>query len=240
MKKYTYWIISVLVIGTVVYLISRPELEPQNLPKINYTQVETPAVFGELIAVNLKTEVKNSPVLLLGVTPDQVEDLEVWQAFLNANNEPGSKYDVVVVESKLPFIDLIASNLQLELKVEMDRFSEGIKAALSKNLRVAVILPNIYTSRLLERNPADILKNEKGIQFTSFSISKYPITIEQEASFLPACSVDSEDRDGTGSLGCMVRTKARSTYKIKLESGKYSGLMDQIDKNDYLILFNRN
>lgn len=240
MKKYTYWIVATLIMGSLIYLISRPELEPQNLPKIKFTQVENPAVFGEAIFKQLHAEVSQSPILFLGVTPEHLEDLEVWKAFLNANTEQGMRYDMVIVESQLPHVDMIPATMKIELKTEMDRFAEGVKAARERNLRVAVIMPTIYASQLLSRNPADVLKNEKALQFTSFSIVKFPASLDKEATFQPACSVDKEDREGTGPLGCLVRTKARKTYREKLEPGNFSGLMDQVDKDDYMVLFNRN
>ena len=240
MKKYTYWIVATLIMGSLIYLISRPELEPQNLPKIKFTQVENPAIFGELILKQLQTEVRLSPVLLLGVTPEYPEDLELWKAFLDANIEPGLRYDMVIVDPQLPRIETIPTTLKMDLKTEMDRFAEGIKAARARNMRVAVIVPTIYASQLLSRNPADILKNEKAVEFASFSIVKFPKSLEQEATFQPGCSVNKEDREGTGPLGCMLRTKARKAYRAKLEPEKFSALMDQIDTNDYLILFNKN
>ncbi len=240
MKKYTYWIVATLIMGSLIYLISRPELEPQNLPKIKFTQVENPAIFGELILKQLQTEVRLSPVLLLGVTPEYPEDLELWKAFLAANTEPGLRYDMVIVDPQLPRIETIPTTLKMDLKTEMDRFAKGIMVARAQNMRVAVIVPTIYASQLLSRNPADILKNAKAVEFTSFSIVKFPKSLEQAATFQPGCSVDKEDREGTGPLGCMLRTKARKTYRAKLEPEKFSGLMDQIDANDYLILFNKN
>lgn len=240
MKKYTYWAFAALILGTVIYFISRPELEPQNLPKIQYTQVASPAEFGELIFKKLTEDVRQAPVLFLGVTPDQVEDLEVWKSFLAAAALTDLRYDMIIAEPQLPFIELLSPQMMMDLKTERDRFVEGVRAAQAKGMRVAVIVPTIYSSQLLTRNPADLLKTVHSLNFTSFSIAKYPVTIEQEAVFQPGCSVDEKDREGTGALGCAIRTKARTTYRQKVKPGTYSGMMDKIDKTDYLVLFNRN
>lgn len=240
LMKYVYWSAVLLVIALGLGLAVSYSLEPHSVPKIKFSQVDHAARFGEAVLQRMREEVRENPLVFLGVMPGQVEDLELWKGFLDANQEPGSKYDFIIVEPQLPYIDLIPAQLKIDIKEERPRFVEGVKKALAEGLRVAVIVPSIYASHLLPQNPADLLKNQDGLQFISFSVVKYPLTSQQEKDFEPRCSVDKEDRQGTGSLGCIIRTKARLTYRKKLESGKFSGLMDQTGEKDYLILFNRN
>ena len=241
MKKYAYWTFVGLVVALGLYLIANSSLEPQSVPKIRYSEVATPERFGEAVFQRMREEVRQAPFVLLGVTPNQSEDIGVWKGFLEAAaKEPGYKYDMVIVEPALSYVDQIPYQMKIDMKEEMDRLVEGVNNALAKNLRVAMIVPTIYSTQLLLHNPAYILKNEKGLHVTSFSISKYPVTYEQEKVFEPRCSVDKEDPQGTGALGCMIRAKSRNLYRQKREPGKYSGLMDQSGGSDYLILFNRN
>lgn len=240
MKKYAYWIFLALVVGLGIYFVAISARQRSSVPIIKFTVVERPENFGEIIYQNLREQIKNSPVVFLGVTPHQVEDLELWRGFLAANQEPGSKYDLVIMQDDLPFSDILNPPVKLNVKDERLRLSEGIIKARAQNLRVAVITPNIYSSQLLTQNPASLLMNQDKIAVTSLSVSKFPVTMEQEEAFEPKCSIDADDRVGVGPFACVIRNKARNLYRKKTEAGKYSGIMDQTGDHDYTVLFNRN
>lgn len=239
--KYLYWISAVAVIALGIFFAVNFSIQPQSIPKIKFSQVSTPEELGKGIYERLRLEVKAAPVVLLGVTPNKIEDMELWRGFFEANQEKGSKYDVIVVEPMLPYVELFDSNMRIDIKEEMPRFVDGVKKALSEGLRVAVIVPNVYSSQLLKKNPANRLKDEFKLDVVSFTVSKFPVTREQEEVFDPKCEMD-EGRDlaGTGAFGCMVQNIARKTYRKKFEDNKYSGMMEQTGAKDYLILLNRN
>lgn len=239
--KYLYWVGAVAVVALGVYFSMNFQIQERSIPKIKFSQVDIPEKLGKGVYERLRMEIKNSPVVLLGVTPNQIEDLELWRGFLEANQQQGSKYDVIVVDPQLPFVELFASNMRLDIQNEMDRFVEGIKNAQAQGLRVAAIVPYIYSSQLVKKGPALRLKEEHKIDVTSFSVMKFPVTREQEEGFLPLCELDAgRDLAGTGHLGCMVREIARKTYRKKFEENKYSGMMEQSGAKDYIILLNRN
>ncbi|WII72534.1 hypothetical protein QJS83_01450 [Bdellovibrio sp. 22V] len=239
--KYFYWICAVAVIALGIFFATQFSIQPKSIPKIKFSQVSLPEELGKGIYERLRLEIKESPIVLLGVTPNHIEDIELWRGFLEANQEQGSKYDVIVVEPMLPYVELFPSNMRIDIKEDMNRFVEGVKKAREQGLRVAVIVPNIYSSQLLKKNPANRLKEEYKLDVTSFSIMKFPVTREQEEAFEPKCVVEAgKDFSGQGPIGCMVREIARKTYRKKFEDGKYSGLMEQTGSKDYLILFNRN
>ncbi|UXR64131.1 hypothetical protein EZJ49_13775 [Bdellovibrio bacteriovorus] len=239
--KYLYWVGAVAVIALGVFFSMNFQIQEKSIPKIKFSQVDIPEKLGKGVYERLRMEIKNAPVVMLGVTPNQIEDLELWRGFMEANQEQGSKYDVIVVDPQLPFVELFASNMRLDVQNEMDRFVEGIKNAQAQGLRVAAIVPYIYSSQLVKKGPALRLKEEHGIDVTSFSVMKFPVTREQEEGFLPLCELDAgRDLAGTGHLGCMVREIARKTYRKKFEENKYSGMMEQSGGKDYIILLNRN
>lgn len=239
--KYLYWVGAVAVIALGVFFSMNFQIQERSIPKIKFSQVDIPEKLGKGVYERLRMEIKSSPVVLLGVTPNQIEDLELWRGFMEANQEQGSKYDVIVVDPQLPFVELFASNMRLDIQTEMDRFVEGIKNAQAQGLRVAAIVPYIYSSQLVKKGPANRLKEEHNIEVTSFSVMKFPATREQEEGFLPLCELDAgRDLAGTGHLGCMVREIARKTYRKKFEENKYSGMMEQSGSKDYIILLNRN
>lgn len=239
--KYFYWICATAVIALGIYFAANFSIQPQSIPKIKFSQVHTPEELGKGVFERLRLEIKEAPIVLLGVTPNKIEDMELWRGFFEANQEPGSKYDVIVVEPMLPYVELFVSNMRIDIKEEMSRFVEGVQKARAEGLRVAVIVPNIYSSQLIKKNPANRLKEEYKLDITSFSVTKFPVTREQEESFEPKCQLE-EGRDlaGTGHLGCMIQNIARKAYRKKFEDGKYSGMMEQTGAKDYLILFNRN
>lgn len=239
--KYLYWVGVIVVLGLGVFLaVNMPE-RPSSQSKIKFSQVSTPEELGQKIYESLRSEIKNAPLILLGVTPNQIEDMELWRGFFEANQEVGSKYDMIVVEPLLPYVELFHSNMRIDIKEDLPRFIEGVQKARAEGLRVAVIVPNIYSSQLLKKNPANRLKEDYKLDVVSLSVTKFPVTREQEDAFEPKCIME-EGRDpaGTGLLGCMIQNMARRTYMQKFEDNKYSGLMEQISPQDYLILLNRN
>ncbi|WP_413612705.1 hypothetical protein [Bdellovibrio sp. HCB-110] len=239
--KYFYWICATAVIALGIYFAMNFSIQPQSIPKIKFSQVHTPEELGKGVYERLRLEVKEAPVVLLGVTPNKIEDMELLRGFFEANQEPGSKYDVIVVEPMLPYVELFSSNMRIDIKAEMDRFVEGVKKARAEGLRVAAIVPNVYSSQLLKKNPANRLKDEYKLDIVSFSVTKFPVTREQEQFFEPKCELEEgKDLAGTGALGCMIQNIARKTYRKKFEDGKYSGMMEQTGGKDYLILLNRN
>ncbi len=239
--KYFYWFCAIAVIALGIYFAANFSIQPQSIGKIKFSQVSTPEEFGKAVYERLRLEVREAPIVLLGVTPNQIEDMELWRGFFEANQEPGSKYDMIVVEPMLPYVELFNSNMRIDIKEETARFVEGVKKAREEGLRVAVIVPNIYSSQLLKKNPANRLKDEYKLDVVSFSVTKFPVTREQEQVFEPKCTIEEgKDLAGTGALGCMIQNIARKTYRKKIEDNKYSGLMDQTGAKDYIILFNRN
>jgi hypothetical protein len=239
MKK-LYWICACSVLLGGLYAANKIKIAPETSVKVHLTQVSTPEEMGQMVFAQLREDIRDNPLLLLGVTPNKIEDIELLQGFLAANQENGSRYDVLIAEPQLPYIELFKNILRIDIKDEMSRFVEGLRKAREQGLRIAVITPNIYSSQLLKRNPADRLKTEYGMEFLSLSVTKFPLTREQEESFEPKCIIeDGRDLLGTGPLGCVIQKVARQTYKQKLSSEKSAGLMEQVGQKDYLIFFNR-
>lgn len=239
--KHLYWIGAVAIIALGLYFTMNFSVGPEAIPKIPFTQVSTPEDMGKEILAKLHDEIKNAPVAVLGVTPNKIEDMELWKGFIEANQEVGMKYDVIIVEPMLPYVELFREGVYIAMKDEMSRLVEGINKARSQGLRVAVIVPNIYASQLLDQNPVAKLKADYKLDVTSFAVSTFPVTRGQEQSFEPKC-IDSGEVDpaGTSKFGCVVRNAARRTYRKKLEPNKYSSLVEQLGPKDYLIIFNRN
>lgn len=239
--KYLYWFGATAVLALGLYFSMKVSDQPQSIPKIKFSQFSNPEEFGKEVFEKLRLEIRESPIVFLGVTPNKIEDMEFWRGFLEANQEKGFKYDVIVVEPMLPYVELFDSNMRIDIKEELSRFAEGVKKARAEGLRVAVIVPNIYSSQLIQKNPVSRLKVDYNLDAVSFSVTKFPVTLEQEESFDPKCVFEEgKDLAGTGGFGCMVLSIAKKTYRKKFEDNKYSGLMEQVGPKDYIVLLNRN
>lgn len=239
--KHLYWIGVIIVIAGGIFIARSISVSPETQTLIPFSQVATPEDMGQKVFTGLQAEIKQAPVLLLGVTPNSIEDLELWRGFLEAAESAGVKYEIIIVEPKLPYVELFQTAAHFDIKAEMGRFAEGLVAAKEKGLRTVVIVPSIYSSQLLKSNPADRLQKEFSISFLSLSVVKFPLTKEQEASFDPKCvRGDGVDPEGTSPLGCLIINLARPTYRQKMEANKLSTQLERVSKNDYLILLNRN
>ena len=239
--KYLYWIVAVGLVGGIIYLTTLVNPQPTTQSIVPFANYETPEEFGKNIYAALASKIKSSNIVMLGVTPNRIEDMELWRGFLDANQETGSKYEVIAVEPMLPYTELFDSSLKFDIRDQMPLFVEGVNKALAQGLRVAIIVPNIYSSQLLMGNPVDRLQKEFKLKILSLSITKFPVTKGQEESFEPLCVLEEgKDPAGTGPLGCMLRKIAKKTYKEKFEDNKSAGLMEVLSPDDYLILFNRN
>lgn len=239
--KYLYGVAAAAVIGLGIFFSMNFKIQERAIPKIKFSQVDTPEVLGKGVFERLRLEIQNAPVVLLGVTPGNVEDMELWRGFFEANNQPGSKYDIIVGDPRLPYLELFHEIVHMDIQEDLGRFVEGLNKAKAEGKRMAVIVPYLYASKLIKKNPANRLKDEFQIETTSFSVVKFPATREQEQSFEPKCELEAgRDLAGTGHLGCLLMEVARKTYRKKIEAGKYSGMMEMTGTNDYIVLLNRN
>lgn len=239
--KYLYILGAVLLISAGIYISMTWELQPPSKAIIAYEQVDSPQEIGAKLARKLKPELQKQPLLVFGVTPNQVEDLELVQGFLTEISQANLGYEMVIAEPQLPHVDMISTQLKIDIKSELSRFASGVTESLSQGLRVAVVVPAIYSSQLLAGNPADRLKQEHNLNFMSITISPFPLTPQQAETFDPPCVGEKgHDNAGTGKLGCAIQQVARRATRQKLQQGKYSTMVERFGPEDYLVLLNRN
>lgn len=235
--KYVYWvflgILAVAGVAVCVYF----GIQPRPVPKIKPSQIETPEAFGAAISKRLWMELKDAPLIFLGVDPEKVDHMKVWKGFFESLDKE-SEY-TVVVDPNLPHKVVINSQNELDMNTGYDEFVEWLKTAMEHNQRVAVVVPTIYSSQAIPDNPINRLKKEMANPSVMMSLSIVEPTLsrEEESKALYPCATGSGDTRGLGSFGCLIQSKSRSLYMKKFESARYLGLMDQIGATDYLILF---
>jgi hypothetical protein len=238
--KYIYWaflaVLFVIGVGVSVYF----GIQPRPVPKIKPSQTETPERLGEAIAQRLWAEIKDTPLIFLGVDPDRADDMRVWLGFLESL-EPAMKYSTVLMEPRLTYKDMVPKSENIDINQQYNGFVEWLKIAMEHNRRVAVIVPTLYSSQAIPENPVNRLKKEMANPafFISLSIVEPTLEKEEESKAAYPCVTGGGDTRGLGSFGCLIQGKSRSLYLKKFESGKYLGLMDQIGGTDYLVLFRR-
>ena len=234
MQRFIYFtcaaVVLVLGLGTVIYY----GLQPQSIPKIDWSQTTTPEQLGAAVAKDLRMEIRASPLLLVGLWPEHPEELQAAKAFFSQIQEPGLQYDVILTESELPGAKEMGGQ-PIAFKDDLAAFAAAAKQSLAENHRVAVITVSMYSSQLLHDGPASRLKNEFGLAPMSITFSPFPLARADESSVDATCSTGGQD-EGLGALGCMVVQKARSLYRKKHDPKKFSGVMDQVGGRDYLML----
>ena len=232
-----YWTIVALIavfgISFAVYFGA----QPRSIQKIKYSEVSDPAELGKAVYTRLREEIRQAPILFLGVTPDSQEDYIVWRSFLENNQDPGYKYDLVSIEPMLPYKTLIPFGGEIDIKTQGQQLLEGLKNAQASKIRTVFILPSIYISQLIKENPIAMIKKDLNVNLTTIAITKFPRTREDEAGFDPACVTENDIR-GTGALGCAIFESARKSYRKKHDPKKYSAILDQVGLSDYLFLIN--
>jgi hypothetical protein len=191
---------------------------------------------GRAVTQRLRLEIKDAPVLLIGVWPGREEEIKFVKGFLAGLTEADMKYDTVVVEPRLPMIDQISATEQIDLKDDLARFAEGAKKAVSEGRRIVAIVPSSYSTQLISKNPADRLKTEFALEVTSVSLAPFPHNRDQEKNFEVACDTDAQDRSGAGALGCAILHKSRMVYRKKKDLKRFSSLLDQVGGRDYMML----
>lgn len=240
MGKRIYWSIVILVALAGLTVMIYYGIQPRPVPKIKLSKFESQTVLANSLLLRLREEIKNSPVVFLGLDPDRPEHFEIWKEFLNLNQEPGMKYDSVVIERDLT-TDLFPDAQKVASKDDFPIFLEGINKAITQGHRMAVILPLTYAVQVIQQNVASNFNKAQNVLVpaTSFSISDFPRTREQEKDMPFRCVVEGVDQTGTGPYGCLVAQTARANYRKRFSPGDHVGLVNQIGARDYLILYTK-
>lgn len=233
--KYLYWYFLGLLFVGGIGISFYYGLQPKPIPKVKPSQVDSPERLGEAIGQRLWAELKDSPVIFLGVDPDQVDDLRVWKGLL-AHLQSDMQYSTILIEPLLPQKALIPYTEEVDMKADLQQLKLGIEQALAQGKRMAFVVPSIYSSQAIPDNPINRLKAVLPIKVMSLSVARPSLRREEEATAQFPCATGGGDLRGLGSWGCLIQAKSRGLYLKKWTSGRYLGLVDQIGANDYLVL----
>ena len=238
MKKYASWIaLGVMALaGLTVSLYFA--IQPRAIPKIQYSQFTSPQEMAWAIGQRLRLEIKQADLVFLGVEPQMENQLIICQSLMDQLKKEGNGFDVIVMDPHLDFRDRILHQEEMDIKTEMERFVQGVQKAKESHQRVAVIVPSLYGTYLIEATPASQILQKYNIRALTFTMSSFPTRREEENLLLYPCVPDQEDRLGSRNLGCMILASARTTYRKRYQGPKHPGMMDQVGLTEYLVLYN--
>jgi hypothetical protein len=209
-------------------------VKPRPIPKIKLSAIESPEILANAVANRMSEEFKATKIYAFGFQPEMPHHLDVIKHWYDLKIA-----DVWIVESKLQVKPEFISGISLDSHEQYQQIVEVIKKALAENKKVALVLPNIFSSQQVDNNlVSSLIKNEK-IEVTSFSLVELIRNREDEKSAWIKCSVTPVDQTGYGHLGCSILQQARNLYRKKTDPNKKSAYMDQRGAFDYLIFYSR-
>tara|TARA_B110001454_G_scaffold106457_1_gene100256 strand:+ start:100252 stop:101001 length:750 start_codon:yes stop_codon:yes gene_type:complete len=249
MKKSTLAYIfgaSAVIIGGVYFAVTFG-LKPKPIPKISWSHFVNPQEFGSSVYKRLRLEILGQNLIFFGVLPERQDHYLAWKGLFDSlENE--NKFEHIIVDSSLPYKELIPSTEVISMIENQTAVVNTIKDIIASKKRVAIVLPTTYMSylvkdnfnALLTRSLYDQTEGRKfDVDWITFSMSSFPIKREDEHAMEIPCDTDVKDADGSGALGCMIVMKARTLYRQKERiEGKLPGVLDQIGTKEYLGLLN--
>lgn len=239
MKNTLYWVGAGIVLVAGIAMTIYYGVQPRPVQKITLSEFQSPNVVANSILLRLREEIQQAPILLLGFEPSEPQQVEVWKQFLINNQEKGMKFDRIVVDQFLKIQTEFPGSDQTDTQENIDQLIQVLTDLQAKGQRVAVIMPTVYTSQLIDGNVADKLKKQGHLKITSMSITDFPRSREAEKIMHFPCSVEDVDQSGLGKLGCFVAQEARTNYRKKMTHDSLVGLVDQVGMSDYLVLLTK-
>lgn len=235
MGKSIYWLAlaSVTVLG--VWVMIYYGGQPRPVTKIPLGIYENPGVLAENLVQHLKNDVQKNPLIFLGVEADRPEHFTIWKEFLARLQEPGLRYDLVVMDQFLESSEFPNAH-RIATKEGFNEFVQGVQAALSEGKRVAVLVPTIYAVQMIPENLAQNFMTDTQRSVFSLSLTDFPRSREQEKKLRYPCSVEGVDRTGLGPFGCLVLQAARGNYKTLFQQGQQIGMVQEIGLHDWIVL----
>lgn len=236
--KYVYGVfIGVVSVISLVWVIHLG-IEGKPVAKIKLSEFATSQDLAKSIAMRLRQELKDHPIVFLGVDPAEPEHIEIWQKFLEITNEPGWKFDEVLIEKGL---ELKAPLGLGEQSIDVKEYEGELKAKWNSNdyrdKRVAIIVPHVFASQLIKDNPVQRLKlNPNEGRILSISIVPLGQSPQEEAINRLACVADGADYTGVSPLGCVIRKKSMFWSK-PLKTGVRLGIVEQFGLHDFILFY---
>lgn len=195
---------------------------------------ETPADLGVAIMKRFYAPLDVESVVFLGLPSNRLWSAAWSKGFIEAMINNNRKPARIFIERRMPapFIEVakeVSQRAQIEL-YEIDTNTESleelaapVRDAFKSKVKTVVILPNIYSSHLIEGNPINRLEKElhelksmgRG-QLFSVSVAALVLSADEENTMDPICLGSEKDGSGTAPLGCAALNASRSYYRKRI------------------------
>lgn len=236
--KYIYGIfvglITLVALGWIIHL----GLEGKPLAKIKLSEFKSEAEVAQAFAMRLRQEVKDHPIVFLGVDPEEATHLDIWKSFIALNKEPGWQFDEVLVEKNLGLVKALGlGERTLDIKEKETELKYLWQSPEYQKKRIALIVPSVYASQLLKDNPVQRLKSNPN-EGRILSISLVPLAPNAESKDIQRipCVAEGVDYTGQSALGCVIRKKSMFWSK-PMKQGVRLGVLEQFGLHDFIAFY---
>ncbi|PWU21731.1 MAG: hypothetical protein C5B49_02145 [Bdellovibrio sp.] len=250
--KNLFWLLSFGFVAAILVWILAFNIQPRTINKIKLSPFATPLVAANSIQLRLQEELRQSPVWLWGLLPEEEFEVKVLFEFLTrpAGNIP--PFDELWLDEELQLKGLVSSVSNgksapqvpqvriLHLRDSIQQLAQELAQKLAqKPRRVLIVTATPFAATFLNGSPAWVLAQEKDLNFKSLLLANFPRRRGDEEKIELPCRLPPRDETGTGELGCRIQQKARSLYRHRMTSGDIVGVMDQISSRDFLFLLTK-
>lgn len=259
--RYTkYGILFGLVIVTVgVALTLKYGYRPAPTRIMKPSFFDHPQEVGTVVLKRFYASLVDEPVVVFGIPTNRDWAGGVLDGFVTAANANNRSFARAIVEKNLnekvrsTIRASIANTVEIDTNSEsLHELTDAIQAARAVGEKVLVVVPNLYSTHLLDGNPMQRL--EAGLAKTSgvdpehrrplFALSVGPLALEpaQEKDLDPLCIGAERDGSGTADFGCAIMQASRGYYReLRKEKNvanrsRFTAVMQEPKPNDYLLL----
>ncbi|MGE0631085.1 MAG: hypothetical protein AB7O96_01665 [Pseudobdellovibrionaceae bacterium] len=247
-NKIFYFIGAAFVLAAGIFLAVYWGLTPKPVPKIKLSQFISSEEVASSVLLRLRNEIKDAPVLFLGIWPEEPLSFEVWSSIVSQiqtkEENEGLKYDAIIIDPQI--IEMSPTTVWPEhetasLMNHYEQITQGLKAAKDGNKRLIFIVPSTHSSQIIQNSPIDRLKDELKIQVTSFSIAPFVLSAAELKNSPVPCKGNIDEKVGTSAFGCAISyvSQLNRNKAVKLSQDKITGLMSQFALKDYMLFLRR-
>lgn len=249
-NPFALFVILIILVG--VFALYQVGIRPKPVAKIDLSTFPNEASYIRSIQLRLNQELKQMNVLVFGVDPKQLSQLNLVKEFLLSNAEPAMNFNSVYIEQGLltesgmesDFRQIAKNNENIEFHISnfyeaVEQNLQSIQQDHQKNKKILIVTANVYSTDKIQNSVPLLVKDKIKINVSSFFTTTFPRKRDDEKDFPLQCQVEGVDQNGLGALSCLILQRARSLYRKNIEApaGSFLGIVDQVGLQDYVLMF---
>lgn len=241
-------------LGVVLTLLLGYRPAPQKIMKPSF--FDHPEEIGAVTLKRFYASIGEETVVILGVPSNRDWATPFVRGFIESARANHRAFQVVLIEKLLSealrkdVASLVSETSEIESNTEtMSAVADGIEKARLENKKTLIVVPNIYSTRLIAESP--LMRLEKQMNQAAgasyhpfFSISVGPLALDpsQEKELDPVCMGSERDGSGTSEFGCAIAQAGRGYYRKRIletepnAKARFVAIMQSTKPNDYLLL----